>query len=238
MMRAKVNIACLYWVGDFRERNFKPDDVRRLYASVHKNIDRPFEFFVLTNDMSLSIPEVNKIPLAHADDWPGWWGKMELYRPDILPKRRTLYMDLDSHAIRSLQPILDYEGGLVMFNTKDKKHRIKHKMQGIGGMVYRFQAATILYNPWEYTWLYEKFLQDDDYYLEHFRSDQDILGEWLPKDQPVFPDQWLMKMGTLERTPTFRSRPPNDVIIVTGQTKSGGFRKTHEIPWFEKMARG
>jgi len=27
------------------------------------------------------------------------------------------------------------------------------------------------------------------------------------------------------------------VIIVIGQPKRSGFRKTHEIPWFEKQAR-
>ena len=72
--------------------------------------------------MEANLPGI-KIELKHADDWPGWWAKMELYRPRILPRLRTLYMDLDSHVIRSLQPILDYEGDLVMFNTKDKKHK-------------------------------------------------------------------------------------------------------------------
>lgn len=235
-MDTKVNILCLYWVGDFRKRDFQPKDVWRLHTSVNKHIDRPFEFFVLTNDMEADLPGT-KIELKHADDWPGWWAKMELYREDILPKRRTLYMDLDSHVIRSLKPILDFEGNLVMFRTKDARHKEKHIRQGITGMVYRYQAATILYNPWEWGWLYDKFLQDWDYYLEHYRSDQDILGEWIP-DQPTFPDKWLMKMGTIEKTPLYRSTPPVKVIIVTGQTRSGGFRRTHEIPWFEERARG
>ena len=145
-------------------------------------------------------------------------------------------MDLDSHAIRGLGPIFDFEGNLVMFNTKDKRHMAKHVRQGIGGMVYRYQAATILYNPWEWGWMYEKFEQDWDYYLEHYRSDQDILGEWIP-DQPCFPDEWLMKMGNIETTPAFHNRPPAEVIIVTGQTRLGLFRNTDKITWFEKMAR-
>jgi hypothetical protein len=235
-MKPKVNILCVYWVGDFRGRDFKPEDVHRLYKSVWKNIDRDFDFYVLTNDMEAPLPGI-KIPLAHANDWPGWWAKMELYRPGILPPRRTLYMDLDSHAIRSLQPILDYEGDLVLFNTKDKKHQDKHLKRGIVGIVYRYQAATILYTPGEWTWLYEKFLRDWDYYLEHYRSDQDILGEWIP-NQPRFPDSWLMKMGSVEKNPVFRKSKPPKVIIVTGQTRSGGFRKTYKIEWFEKAARG
>lgn len=234
-MKGKVNIVCVYWIGNFRGRDFVSYDVWRLYYSVLKHADRPFDFFVLTNDMDADLPGM-KIELKHAEDWPGWWAKMELYRPGILPERRTLYMDLDSHIIRGLGPILDWEGDLVLFETKDKKHRQRHIRQGIGGMVYRYQAATILYDPWKWGWVYEKFLKDWNYYLEHFRSDQDVLGEWIP-DQPTFPSVWLMKMGTVEKKLAFRDIPPAEVIIITGQTKSGGFRKTHKIPWFEKMAR-
>ena len=233
-MKEKVNIMCLYWVGDFRGRDFTADDVWRLYHSVLKHADRPFDFYVLINDINANVPGT-RIKLLHGDDWPGWWSKMELYRPD-LPAGRTLYLDLDSHVIRPLQPILDFEGDLVLFNTKDKRHISKHHQQGIDGLVYRYQAATILFNSRKWSWIYDKFLADWDYYLEHYRSDQDILGEWIP-NQPCFPDYWLMKMGVLERNPAFRKRAPAEVIIVTGQPPSGLFRKTQEIEWFEKMAR-
>jgi len=231
-MKAKVNIMCLYWVGEFRGRDFTANDVWRLYHSALKHIDRPFDFYVLTNDMKADVPG-NKIELLHGDDWPGWWSKMELYRPD-LPSGRTLYMDLDSHIIRSLGPVLDFEGDLVMFDDRTRQHKEKHVQRGEGGWVYRYQAATILFNAGEWGWLYDKFLQDWDYYLELFRSDQDILGEWIP-DQPTFPREWLIKLAEVAKR--HREAPPDDVIIVTGQPKRSGFRKTHEIPWFEKQAR-
>ena len=234
-MKPKINILCLYWVGDFRGRNFVANDVWRLYHSVLKHIDRPFDFYVLTNDMEAHLPGT-KIELLHADDWPGWWSKMELYRPD-LPEGRTLYMDLDSHAIKSLQPILDFEGDLVLFDDFTRQHEPKHKQREEGGWVYRYQAATILFNANKFTWMYDKFVQDWDYYLTHYRSDQDILGEWIP-DQPTFPKEWMIKLAKIAQNPTFRSTPPGDVIIVTGQPVRNGFRKTHEIPWFEKTARG
>ena len=82
-------------------------------------------------------------------------------------------MDLDSHVINSLQPIFDFEGDMVLFG--DRADPRQH-----GGLVKRYQAATILFNTREFVWLYEKFKQDWDYYLEHYRSDQDILGEWIP----------------------------------------------------------
>ncbi len=218
-MKLKINIICLYWVGDFRGRDFIANDVWRLYHSVLKHADRPFDFYVLTNDMEANVPGT-KIELLHGNDWPGWWAKMELYRPD-LPAGRTLYMDLDSHVIHSLQPIFDFEGDLVLFDSQDTS---------------RYQAATILFNATEFTWLYDKFKKDWNYYLLNYRSDQDLLGEWIP-DQPTFPKEWMIKLRNIMGSPVFRRNPPEDVIIVTGQPSRGGFRRTHEIPWFEETAR-
>jgi hypothetical protein len=226
-MKEKVNIMCIYWTGDFRGRDFSPLDVHRLYQTVNKHIDRSFNFYCLTNDMNCDVPGT-KIALKHPDDWPGWWAKMELHRPD-LPSGRTLYMDLDSHAIRSLQPILDTRGDLVMFNARMEKNT--------PGVVCRYQAATMLFDPGKFSWIYDKFMQDWAYYINHYRSDQDILGEWVP-DQPAFQDEWLIKMSRLVKNREYWNHPPKKVIIVTGQPKQGWFRRTREIPWFEKMARG
>jgi hypothetical protein len=241
-MKDKVNIMCLYWTGDFRERKFTANDVWRLHASVTKHIDRPFDFYVLTNDVNANVPGT-RIKLLHGDDWPGWWSKMELYRPD-LPLGRTLYMDLDSHAIKSLQPILDFEGDLALFDDATIQHKPTHKRRNEGGWVYRYQAATILFNPREFVGMYEKFERDWDYYLTHYRSDQDILGDWMP-DQPTFPKAWMIKLADLYKQQlrhTKKSKepytPPEDVIIVTGQPKNGLFYRIGEIEWFEKLARG
>lgn len=235
-MKDKVNIICLYWVGKFRGRDFGYKDIERLYQSVRKHIDRAFDFYVLTNDHeALQWTEHHKptnmfvIPLHH--NWPGWWSKMELHRPD-LPKGRTLYMDLDSHAIRSLQPILDYPGDLVMFETGI--HPRKWPRLEKSGWVCKYQAATMLFDSGTkcMTDVYERFCADPVKWMMRFRSDQDVMGEWLP-NQPTFPRNWMCKLETVRSY----AKPPEDVIIVTGQPPDGLFRKTGSIPWFEQMAR-
>ncbi len=55
-MKGKVNIVCVYWIGNFRGRDFVSYDVWWLYHSVLKHADRPFNFFVLTNDMDAVLP--------------------------------------------------------------------------------------------------------------------------------------------------------------------------------------
>jgi len=227
-MKESINIVCLFWVGDFRNRDFTANDVWRLYHSVLKHADRPFNFYVLTNDINANLPGT-RIKLLHGDDWPGWWAKMELYRPD-LPTGRTLYMDLDSHVINSLQPIFDFEGDMVLFGDRSV-------VTDRAGLVKRYQAATILFDAGKFVWLYEKFEQDWDYYVSHYRSDQDILGEWIP-DQPTFPEKWMIKLKQVQLKHSANADKLKEVIIVTGQPRGGWFRKTNEISWFEKMARG
>lgn len=228
-MKEKVNILCLYWVGEFRKRDFSLDDVERLYQTVSKHIDRPFDFYCLTNSIEEFPSYVKTIPLIYA--WPGWWSKMEIHRPD-LPPGRTLYMDLDSHCVRSLAPILDFPGNLVMFDTRIRKDRQARLAKD--GWVLRYQAATMLFTPgtiaMTITW--NKFLMNPEKWMKMYRSDQDVMGDWLP-DQPTFPANWMIKLDTIRDDRELR----DDVIIVTGQTRDGLFRNTNKIAWFESVAR-
>jgi hypothetical protein len=228
-MKESVNILCLYWVGEFRGRDFSMNDVERLYRSVLKHIDRPFTFYCLTNT-SEEFPEyIKPIPLIYA--WPGWWSKMEIHRPD-LPPGRTLYMDLDSHVMRSLGPVLNFKGDLVMFDTQIPK--TKWQWLKRDKWVCRYQAATMLFTPgtevMANTW--RRFLLSPKQYMNQYRSDQDIMGDWIP-NQPTFPASWMSKLDYIRRNPIL----PNDCIIVTGQTRDGLFRNTKLIPWFEETAR-
>lgn len=218
-----VNIICLYWIGEFRERCFIENDVLRLRQSVSKHIDRPYRFYCLTNNMNANIPAI-KIPLRH--NWPGWWSKMELHRDD-LPEGRTLYLDLDSHVVNNLGPILDYEGDLVMFPNHMKKREDPT-------IVCKYQAATMLFSPGKMYYLYSIFCTNADKYMKEFRADQDFMGKFA-SDLPTFPDNWMCKLTECIRNKTIK----DDVIIVTGQPKNNGFRKMPKIlPWLEKRARG
>lgn len=229
-MKQKVNIICILWMGRFRGRDFTPRDVGRLRRSVDKHIDRPYNFYCLTNYEG-ELP-AKKIPLKYPE-WPGWWAKVELHRPDLPIRGRTLYMDLDSHAVRNLGPILDYPGDLVLFPThipERKWERLRYQ-----GWVPRYQAATMLFDPgclsMQLVW--DRFNENPDGWMKHYRSEQDIMGDWLP-DQPMFPRRWMLK---LENCRGFKQLP-DDVIIVTGQPGDGLFRQIDEkLPWLEEAAR-
>ncbi|MCK2183510.1 glycosyltransferase [Halomonas getboli] len=55
----------------------------------------------------VDVPGVPTVPLAH--NWPGWWAKLELFRPDIAGD--LLYLDLDTVVLGDLAPLIDATGG-------------------------------------------------------------------------------------------------------------------------------
>ncbi|SDF69664.1 hypothetical protein SAMN05216571_101257 [Onishia taeanensis] len=50
---------------------------------------------------------VPTIPLAHG--WPGWWAKMELFRPDL--PGDLIYLDLDTVVLYDLEPLIAAAAG-------------------------------------------------------------------------------------------------------------------------------
>jgi hypothetical protein len=76
-----MNICVLRSGGDY-----KPEHVQRLAAMVPD--------LVCLSDAP--VDGVPVIPLQY--DWPGWWSKMELFRPDI--KGNLFFFDLDTTVIK------------------------------------------------------------------------------------------------------------------------------------------
>jgi len=215
-----MNIVCLYWIPHdgptFRGRDFSIQDVERLADNVARNMDCPYNFYVLTNYVGDDLG-FDTIPLQH--NFPGWWSKMELHRPD-LPEGRTLYLDLDTHIVGNLQPILDYSGDLVMF--KSIFWTVKPQI------VRRYQAATMLFDSGTpvMTEVWDRFISNPNRWMKEYRSDQDVMGDWIP-DQKTFPKAWMMKLGDCLRIKAL----PNECIIVTGQPRNVSFRDTDKFPW-------
>lgn len=63
----------------------------------HSPLPIPHLHITLLTDLpARKFPGLTVIPLKHP--WTGWWSKMELYRPDVLPGEPFLYLDLDTNV--------------------------------------------------------------------------------------------------------------------------------------------
>lgn len=71
---------------------FTPDVVRWFRRQLSANLRTPHEFICLT-DRPDQVP--GGVALQH--DWPGWWAKLELFRPGLFADgEQVLYFDLDT----------------------------------------------------------------------------------------------------------------------------------------------
>lgn len=85
---------------------FRPEHVQRLQQ--HAGFFAPDTEFVCLSDVAIA--GVETIPLE--SDWPGWWAKMELFRPDL--GGDMLYLDLDSSIVGDVSDMLSIGKTAIM----------------------------------------------------------------------------------------------------------------------------
>lgn len=81
--------------------------VLKLMNGVQRHLLLPHRFVCLSD---VPVP-CERIPLE--TDWPGWWSKIELFRPGLLTGP-TLYLDLDSLVVGSLDAIAAHPHSFTM----------------------------------------------------------------------------------------------------------------------------
>ncbi len=91
-----ITVACVLRSGGV----YSPGWVDRLQRQVEEHIS-PSRFVCLTDYVDL---KSEYIELKH--DWPGWWSKLELFRPGLF-EGPVLYIDLDTLVVGPLPDLLD-----------------------------------------------------------------------------------------------------------------------------------
>jgi hypothetical protein len=153
----KVNIVCVYKTNKFMNRDkiieYNSKQVEWLKKMVEKHVSLPFEFICLTDNVEVS-KICRIIHLKH--NWPGWWSKMELYRPGLF-KGPVFYIDLDTVIIRNIDNMLipGKEGYFVV---------LKNLCRGYG-----FGSGLMAWEG-DFSELYYRFLKDSKLYMKKFTS--------------------------------------------------------------------
>lgn len=82
---------------------FGPEWVERLERQVRDHLPVEYRFVCLSD---VDVP-CERIPLE--TDWPGWWAKLEMWRPGTFGGR-VLYFDLDTLIVDDISALATYEG--------------------------------------------------------------------------------------------------------------------------------
>ncbi len=114
--------------------------VRKLRDGVARNLNIPHRFVCLSD-----VPvQCERIPLLH--DWPGWWSKIELFRPGVITGP-TLYLDLDTVVVGNIDALATIPHDFAMLRNFGRRNYI-----GSGVMWFRRPMVE----------LYEKFSAGSD----------------------------------------------------------------------------
>lgn len=86
-----ITVACVLRTGGRYDASW----VAKLQRGVERHLSLPNRFVCLSD---VPVP-CDRIPLE--TDWPGWWSKIEMFRPGLLTGA-TVYLDLDTVIVGSI----------------------------------------------------------------------------------------------------------------------------------------
>lgn len=103
---SELTVACVLRSGGCYDAAW----VRRLHRQVKEHLEAPHDFVCLADGDYGHLPHMSAVPLEH--DWPGWWAKMELFRPGLF-EGRVLYLDLDTLIVGDITSLVSYDGAFA-----------------------------------------------------------------------------------------------------------------------------
>jgi hypothetical protein len=189
-----LTVACVYkggvWTPSKLPGGYGPRHVERLRKLAARYLTVPHRFVCLTDDVA-GVAEavagnhkhpVELIPLIHG--WPGWWSKLELFRPGLLTKGRVLYIDLDTDIVGNIDHMVGNKKFTVLLNLSSRKRG-------------RIGSGLMFWNG-DYSYLYKVFREEPDKCMGVYSKtsdrwgDQGLLQEHLDSWlcwQDLFPNQ-------------------------------------------------
>jgi hypothetical protein len=96
-LTSDLTVACVLRAS----KVYTPEWVARLQRGVARHLSLPHRFVCLSD---VDVP-CERIPLE--TEWPGWWSKIELFRPGLF-NGPVLYFDLDTVVVGSLDAMAAY----------------------------------------------------------------------------------------------------------------------------------
>lgn len=173
-------VVCVLNVGKFRNRTYSPIWAQRLKNMVGRHLGE-HRFVCFSN---VEVEGVETIQLR--DGLPGWWGKVEMFRPGVLDGR-VLYIDLDVVVLGDLDPLFEVEGDFVAMKADvDWPTRISEGKRVTAGL----NSGTMAWDAGAVDCLYTDFRH---HLIDELRGDQDWITEHL-EAPAFFPREWFARL--------------------------------------------
>jgi len=166
-----ITVLCVLKSGGI----YRPEWVRKLRDAVARHMSVPHRFACLSD---VDVP-CERIPILHK--WPGWWSKLELFRPGVITSP-TLYLDLDTLIVGALDALTALPCEFAMMRNFHQPH-----MPGSSIMWFAQEPPADVYAI---------FAERPDYHMEHhatmrrgpYCGDQAFIWEALKREVDFIDD--------------------------------------------------
>lgn len=180
-----VNFVCVNW-----GTKYGVEYTQRLYNMVKRNTTKEFQFYVLTDMVDrYPNPEIKPIELDTSDK--GWWNKLQMFKPGVLPEGEYLYMDLDVVIVDNIDCFFEWQSFAA----------IRDFIRPDNGLLpgKEYNSSALRFNTKYSSGIYDYYIQNyktwHDYQRQiHFFGDQNVISSYLnayPSFHKPFPDSWL-----------------------------------------------
>lgn len=160
-IRRNPTVACVLRSGG----EYRPTHVQELCDGIrtHWPVSRLLRMVVLT-DMSVALQESEDVSVQYERlryGWPGWWSKLELFRPNLANLGDFLFFDLDTRIVGDLREIGEMQT-LTVLQDFYQSDRI-----GSGMMYLPVRARAVAWEAW---------ISNPVAHMRKFRGDQEFLN--------------------------------------------------------------
>ena len=163
-----VNVVCVNW-GTKYSREY----TQRLYNMVKRNTTKDFKFYVLTDQTSLYYGDI--IPIELDGGFTGWWNKLQMFKPGILPKGEYLYFDLDVVIVDNIDCFFEHPSfGIIRDFIRPDNGILPGKEYNSSAMRFNTDLSSI----WEY-YIQNNIKFHDMQKQVSFFGDQNVVSSYV-----------------------------------------------------------
>lgn len=217
-----ITVACVLRSGGI----YNAEWVRKLRDGVARNLTLPHRFVCLT-DMVSAVEAAGVEAIELPEPYPGWWSKICLWHPSAGLTGRTLYFDLDTVVVGSLNQIAAYPHRFTMAHEFYRPTLLCSTAMAWQGD-YSFIHQAFAANPTGLARRYDAMLPSGRIGDQAFIEDC-VLG----RDVDTFRDLFGERSVASYKVHNCQNEPPKDAAVVAmhGRPKQN---ELQHIEWIRK----
>ena len=178
-----VNVVCVNW-----GTKYPKEYTERLYNMVKRNTTKDFRFFVLTDQYVYKNP-IEVAPLNSG--FQGWWNKLQMFDPEVLPEGEWLYFDLDVVIVDTIDALFEAPSfGIIRDFIRPENGILPGK---------EFNSSVMRFNNHDFKGIWKYYHDNMNTWHAYqkqvnFFGDQNVISSYLnhyPEIANPFPDEWL-----------------------------------------------